>query len=434
VNTVNTDERFAQTLSEWLGEEAAHRVPNHLAEVLVQTAATRQRPWWSSLERLIPMTTLTSGRVLARPPAFWFALITLLTVAAVGAALLIGALVEKPAPLGPPSNGRIIVADGTTLVSYAADGTDRRELLQTVAGAASLSISPDGTRVAYTRPTMPPSVEVVSVADGSSTQIKVLGADALAEEPVGWSPDGKSLVFAGVKGAKEQLFVAAADGSSVSTPVDGQLKPGQGVFQPTYSPDGEWIAFAAPDPTTGSGSLRVVHPDGTGLRDIATTWPVEAGDGGGPVWSPAVGAHRIAYLTMADGLVTRVFDLDTDTDQVIGHGFWPSWSPDGARLATCCATVVDIDDALAGHPSTETVFGQFPGDCPESAAAWTGRSICSAVVWSPDGEWLIAADIAGNDLLVARADGTSEPRRIDLSSVNGLSGFRLPVTWQPVWP
>ena len=109
---MNTDERFTQTLSAWLGEEAAHRVPDHLAEVLVQTAATRQRPWWSSLERLLPMTTTTSGRVFARPPVFWFALLAMLTLAIVGATLLVGAL-RAPTPLGLPSNGRIVVADGT---------------------------------------------------------------------------------------------------------------------------------------------------------------------------------------------------------------------------------------------------------------------------------------------------------------------------------
>ena len=54
--------------------------------------------------------------------------------------------------------------------------------------------------------------------------------------------------------------------------------------------------------------------------------------------------------------------------------------------------------------------------------------------WSPDSQWLIGADIAGKDLLIARADGTGEPRRIPLSSGNSVSGPRLPVAWQPVWP
>jgi hypothetical protein len=82
---MTSDDRFGRTLSTWLHEEAEHKVPDHLAEVLVQTVATRQRPWWSSLERLNPMTTMTTDRVQARPPVFWFALIALVTLAAVGA-------------------------------------------------------------------------------------------------------------------------------------------------------------------------------------------------------------------------------------------------------------------------------------------------------------------------------------------------------------
>ena len=113
------DDRFGRTLSTWLHEEAEHRVPGHLAEVLVQTVATRQRPWWSSLERLLPMTTMTTGRVQARPPVFWFALIALVSLAAVGAVLLAGSLRATPTPLGPASNGRIVVADGSVLYSYA---------------------------------------------------------------------------------------------------------------------------------------------------------------------------------------------------------------------------------------------------------------------------------------------------------------------------
>jgi len=76
------------------------------------------------------------------------------------------------------------------------------------------------------------------------------------------------------------------------------------------------------------------------------------------------------------------------------------------------------------------------------ANAATGRSVqltrgeksATSPQWSPDSQWLIGADIAGKDLLIARADGTGEPRRIPLSSGNSVSGPRLPVAWQPVWP
>ena len=431
---MNTDERFAQTLSEWLGDEAAHRVPDHLAEVLVQTAATRQRPWWSSLERLLPMTTTTGGRVLARPPMFWFAVLAMLALAVVGAALIAGGLLATPTPVGLPSNGRIVVADGTTLVSFAADGTDRQELFRTTSGASGLSVSPDGTKVAFAAPFLSPSIHVVTISDGSSVEIKVPAADALAEEPLGWSPDSRYITFSGLEGNHEQLYVAAADGSSVRAPIEGRLKPGEGVYQPAFSPDGEWIAFASSSNGSELASLYVVHPDGTGLRALETA-PASIGDAGGPLWAPSPDLHRIAYITSHEGpLFVRVFDLDTGTDTEIGGGFWPSWSQDGSQLATCCTSVVNVDDAIRGQATPRTVFAQFAGGCGDDPATWAGRSVCSTVVWSPDSQWLVGADIDGKDLLIARSDGTGETRRIALTSGNTISGPRLPFAWQPIWP
>jgi Tol biopolymer transport system component len=437
---MTTDDRFGTSLSSWLREDAAHRVPGHLAETLVQTAATRQRPWWSSLERLLPMSTLATGGVITRRPAAWFAMVALLAAAALGAALLVGALTITPAPTGVPSNGRIVVIDGSTISTFAADGTDRRELLS-IPGVGSVpAISPDGTRVAVTRGTMPPEIHVVTLADGATRVLTLPEADVIAEEPLSWSPDGRSVTFAGLADGREQVFVAAVDGTSVEIPTTSKLDPNVVVWQPAFSPDGEWIAFATRDTRTSYGSLHVMRPDGSDLRALTDARTrmmpsVETGDGGGPVWGRDPAVHLIAYVTFANGgLATRVFDLDANTDHAAGPGFWPSWSPDGEKLATCCATIVEIDDVLAGQPDPVTAFGQPGeggcGDFPD----WSGRAICSTVVWSPDGQWLLAGDISRRDLLIAPVDGSAPPKRITLAAANDIVGDRVHAAWQPVWP
>jgi Tol biopolymer transport system component len=430
-----TDDQFGRTLATWLHDEAEHRVPDHLGEVLVQTVATRQRPWWSSLERLLPMTTTVRTRASAHRPLLVLAIMALLVLVLAGIALLAGALRTTNVPLGPASNGRIVVADGTTLYTYAGDGTDRRELISNGVEGSGYSISTDGARVAFKVGGPTYGVRVVTLADGTSKDYTIPDAELLADEPVGWSPDGKQIAIAGVSVGRERLFVLDLSKGTATAPLGDVLKADVGVWLPSFSPDGQWIAFAAVSSLTSYGRLYIVHPDGTGLRALDVP-SVVAGDGGGPVWSPARDQHRIAYLTFSGGaLQTRIVDIDgdSDSDHLVGPGFWPSWSPDGSRLATCCAEIHDVEASLRGAAAPTTIFEQFDANCGDVPSA-TGRSICSAVVWSPDGQWVIAADVVGKDLLLAPADGSQPPRRIPLAAGLNVGGFRPPIAWQPVWP
>jgi Tol biopolymer transport system component len=377
-------------------------------------------------------STTMGGRVAAPAPILVIVALAMLLVALVGLALVAG----RPAPTlpaGAASNGRIVAVDGMSLVTYAPDGTDRRELLGLPSTAApTLAVSPDGTRVAY-RTTGPVGVEVVRLSDGSTTSIPVPDATAVADEYISWSPDGTSVAFAAQIRGEDELVIAAADGSSVRTLHDRLHGVVSQVWQPTYAPDGQWLAFAGSRTGVAFEQLFVVHPDGTGLQPLETE-AVEAGDGGGPVWSPDRAVHRLAYETFrANALHLRVYDVDAGVDQEVGEGFWPSWSPDGSRLAGCCASIWSIDDVRAGTPARTVVFGQPQGYCPDNLD-WSGRAICSPVTWSPDGRWLVGGDIAGKDLLIARSDGTGEPIRVRSTAGVTSSGFRIPLAWQPVWP
>ena len=202
---MTTDDRFGTSLSSWLREDAAHRVPDHLAETLVQTAATRQRPWWSSLERLLPMSSTTMGGRLAAPtPVLLILALGLLLAAIVGIALVAG----RPTPAIPAphaSNGRIVAVDGTSLVTFAPDGSDRQVVLDLPsADVPTLAMSPDGTRVAY-RINSPYGIQVARLDDGTLTTIPVDNARAIGDEYIGWSPDGTELAFAALTDKGEEL-------------------------------------------------------------------------------------------------------------------------------------------------------------------------------------------------------------------------------------
>ena len=426
-----TEDPFGRTLSAWLHEEAGHRVSDHLAEALVQTAATRQRPWWSSLERLLPMTTTTmTGRVAAGRPGVMLALVALLLLGIAGVALLAGAQRSDPSPFGLADNGRIYVADGSTIRSFAADGSDPQALdVETGVAVSGLSVSPDGERLAFISGREGAmQIRVVNLADG--TTVEVPTPFAAAAEGVAWSPDGSHLTYAGLEGGlggPERVYVTSADGTGeLTTPGADSLAANDSVWLPTYSPDGEWIAFLTKDRNTPddlqNGRVLVMHPDGSDIHEVAANVATP-----GATWAPDPSVQRLLYTSTAG---PTILDLGDGAPVRLGPGFWPSWSPDGSRVAYWAdgSLVVSTEDALRGSPVLQRAFEGFTGAC-EDHPELAGRTVCSPVSWSPDGTQLIGTDIAGGALLVAPLDGSGEPVRIPLQFTSGLEIFP---EWQPI--
>jgi len=82
-----------RTLAEWFRADAGEALPDYLDELAERVALERQRPWWSSPERWLPVTTTTlSGRFAAPRPVIYVLLIAALVLGLVGAAIVAGAV------------------------------------------------------------------------------------------------------------------------------------------------------------------------------------------------------------------------------------------------------------------------------------------------------------------------------------------------------
>lgn len=425
---MTTRDTFGHNLSRWLREEGEHRVPDHLAEVLMRSAATRQRPWWSSPERWLHLHTVAVGRPLnLRPLA-----ITLLVVSALALAVMAAVWVAGQRPttfFGLAENGPIIVADDRTLTRYSADGRDVQVLLDPGAAVSGIASSPDGTRLAYRVDDQPARIDVLTIADRSVASITMPPGADVASDQVGWSPDGRMLTFAGVENGVEHVYLAPSSGGT-PTVLTGPLSNGRNsrIWNPAYSPDGEWISFVSTLISEQVGSLYLVRPDGSEEHRLDTSI-VAVGNANMPAWSPDPAVHRLVFATGNTTLSTRLFDVDTGAEYDAGLEFWPSWSPDGRRIAGCCAQVVTLDDVLAGTPEPTQVFGSFDGYCQEGEHM-SGRAVCSRPVWSPDGESLLASDIVGNGILVAPIDGSAPPRRLETGFATNIIDPNF--VWQPI--
>jgi len=438
---MTTNESFDRRLSAWLVEESEHRVPDHLAEVLVRTAATRQRPAWSSLERWLHVETTLRARFVA-PSGALAAVVLLALLLALAGAALIGAFKPQPVPgIGLARNGLIAWVDGSTIKVVGQDGKGTKALVQNVAGATGLRWSVQGARLAFRTAGPAGAVTVVDPASGHATTVS--GSIGVTGDPsLSWSPDGSLLVFASGEGAAAQLYIARADGSSV-TPLSLAASPGLSQpSHPEWSPDGRSISFFARN-AAGDAALYVVAPDGSSPAKVSKSPANDDPSFGGGSWAPTLGHHWLVYVSgdnVSAPSSVLFLDVDTSKEYLVGTGFWPSWSPDGNHMAALIngslavinpSVLVTPTASMTSHAIQPTGAAQTCRDNPELA----GRALCAIPVWSPDGRFVAGPDMIGGSFVILSVDGSVPPISIPLS-VPAASGEApaAPAAWQPVAP
>ena len=103
---------------------------------------------------------------------------------------------------------------------------------------------------------------------------------------------------------------------------------GRSAHDPTWSPDGEWIAYVR---LRGRYTIRAIRSDGSEVRTLARM----SGYWGGPEWSPR--GDVLAFMRAGDG-GSDIWTVDLDgtmhqlTDSVRRDSY-PLWSPGGEQIA-----------------------------------------------------------------------------------------------------
>ena len=111
-------DRVEPRIPELMDELAPARVPDYFDDLLRQTARTRQRPAWSSLERWLPMGVIARSDTLGQVPWRPIAIAAMLIAAAATTLVLIAGSQRRlpPAPFGPTSRIQVGEPDRTALV------------------------------------------------------------------------------------------------------------------------------------------------------------------------------------------------------------------------------------------------------------------------------------------------------------------------------
>jgi Tol biopolymer transport system component len=191
--------------------------------------------------------------------------------------------------------------------------------------------SGDGRRLVFASGRAGPYNIYARLADGSGTDERLLTGD-LANLPISWSQDGRTLAFVTVNAATGQdIWLLQPD--TKETRVFFQTPFREGA--PVFSPDGRWLAYVSDE--SGRGEVYVRPVPGPGEQFTIST------DGGNePVWARSANRlyYRVGNAMMAvDITTTPTFSAGTPRKLFEGPYersgvFWPNYdvTPDGQRF------------------------------------------------------------------------------------------------------
>jgi Tol biopolymer transport system component len=251
-----------------------------------------------------------------------------------------------------------------------------------------------------------------------------------------WSPDGQKIAFVSIPrdGKPSDIYVLDADGTNKARLAE-DAAAGHG---PAWSPDGEQIAFVrnVHNATEGSETaqtaqdLYVIDEDGTDeTRLTKSDSDPETGTGlGYPVWSPD--GYKMALLS------STWRDTNSDSPESAAASPAPVAGTDGMYViemetAGLCKLTSTVDSFIWSREGNKIAFSDHDAIYVTNVDGTRRQELTrtvdapsSALVWSPDGERI--AFVRQGDLFVINTDGTGLKR---LASKLAQEDSAVVVSW-----
>ena len=261
------------------------------------------------------------------------------------------------------------------------------------------AFSPDGTAIIYTLfhggyNEGPAGIYTCLVSGGNNiVLIDENGHDSVNLPGSSWNPVKNLITFASDRAGPDDIWTMAKDGSSLKQ-VSKHSSPVY-YIEPSFSPDGQWIAFEADTDARDNlqqGSIFKIRSDGTELTKL-TDGPAGGTDDRQPNWSPT--GTSILFQRHLPG--SDDWDLYTI-------------NPDGTNIKQITTTDSSDTDASFSPDGKWIVYSTDYGSLPVPnifvipAAGGTPIRITNnntnedgAPSWSFDGKWIAFETHSGQD-------------------------------------
>ncbi len=337
---------------------------------------------------------------------------------------------EPTVPITLPANqaqsGEILFLRDATLMAYNLDTSQERQIATDV---HSFAATPDGRLLALARDNE--QTHDLWLVDRSGDELRQVTSNDRIESSLSFAPDGQTLAYAASTIPLQQPLDwhawAAWCGSSevhlldMTTNRETTLAEG---CDPTFSPDGQRIAFATPPTDVGDNDAFPMMTNAIRLinRQGENGWNFARADGSSgdpdsgllvyaPTWSPdssQVAYHRfIGYRALVDLNMSEIGGSFEGNGDLLNLGAgWlrpPSFAPDGTSMAIVEHNFSDAR-GFSGYEAwriqvlrlgdSDTVF-MPDGQATTSATVVDSLSRVTSAAWLPDGTTLVVLLPAG---------------------------------------
>jgi Tol biopolymer transport system component len=249
----------------------------------------------------------------------------------------------------------------------------------------------------------------LAVVDSDGAVVPLPFAPGQAGEP-SWSPDGTQIAFAaGDPGGTHLWTMNFSTGEATPLTLDNFVYDNT----PAWSPDGSKIAFTRCGGIPITCGIFVVNADGTSPANLTRTFGSHDSE---PAWSPD--GSQIVFRTNRDGN-SKIYVMSSDGSGALrltdspDHDTSPDWSPDGMQIVFARLDAQQVWTIWTMNADGTNPVSLAPGEQP---------------VYSPDGTRIAFVLTTGSDsdLWTMNADGTG-----GLALV-ATSANELAPSWQPL--